>query len=921
MLILARALAVAACLLPLAVPAAADAALDLSHVRADVVEVEGNGDDVVGPGDRVTLRETVSTASALSGASATIFTPTPGVNLTVPTAPYAAAAAGAQSVNTRPFEAVLAANLPCGANLSFALAMAASEGDGGVNFTVPTGTVGPLKPNNGPVDRPIAAGATTDVNLDIAEVGRVKKLQVRIGSLTHPRLSDLSLQLVAPDGHVTVLAAAGTLAGTSLTSTTFADDGVSLNTVDPPYGARIAPVDPLADLVGRSLNGTWRLRVVDTGTGATGTLDSFALDASKAYCSGIPKARFAMDVSPPRISPGGTVKFDGGTSTDSGGSIVSYAWDLDGDGQFDDGTQPTAQRTYPVRGKYPVRLRVTDNDGLTDVETQNLAVTEPPTAAVTATPVNPMSGETVHLDASGSSDFEGPIVNYRWEIEDDLLGEHDTQGDPHLDVSFALSGSKAVKVTVTDEDGAEASKTIQVAVQDRPPTAALADPGLVIRDRQITLSAEASTDPEGGSLGYEWDLDGLPGYETSSNGLPTLDHTFTTSGPRTIGLKVTDDHGFTDTATVAIVVTRAPTAPVTATPNPVSLRRDVVLDVSGAVDPDDPNAVLTYEWDLDGNATDDFGASAPATQTTSWPTAGTRTVKVRVTDPSGAATVGTVDVVVRNMLPVATIAAAPIAPKVGEATQLSATGTDPDGTVVAYAWDLDGDGAYEKSTGTVPATSATFANAGNVTVGVRVTDDDGGTGVKTMTLTVATPPEDGGGDGDGGDGGTSTGGTSTGAGGGTTTGTTPPPGEQPAGPAPTEDEPTQPAGTPDPAPPTAERPFGAWVGGAAVQRTSGVVQKGLLVSCRSEVAVWCSLTATIAARDAKRLKLGRKDVVVAKTAVPVAEGTVVRLRLKLTAKARRALRGKGGVRVLVRAVAGAADGRKVALTRVVLLRR
>ncbi|MDQ3740565.1 MAG: hypothetical protein M3389_06430, partial [Actinomycetota bacterium] len=137
-----------------------------------------------------------------------------------------------------------------------------------------------------------------------------------------------------------------------------------------------------------------------------------------------------------------------------------------------------------------------------------------------------------------------------------------------------------------------------------------------------------------------------------------------------------------------------------------------------------------------------------------------------------------------------------------------------------------------------------------------------------------------------------------------------------------EDTPTEPAGGPD-GPgtgPTPERPFGAWLGGAAMQRTAQVVARGLLVSCRSEVAVWCSVTATVSARDAKRLKLGRKVTTVAKTALPVGEGQVTRTRLKLTAKARRALRGRTGIRVLVRAVARTADGREVALSRVVLLR-
>jgi hypothetical protein len=62
-------------------------------------------------------------------------------------------------------------------------------------------------------------------------------------------------------------------------------------------------------------------------------------------------------------------------------------------------------------------------------------------------------------------------------------------------------------------------------------------------------------------------------------------------------------------------------------------------------------------------------------------------------------------------------------------------------------------------------------------------------------------------------------------------------------------------------------------------------------------------------------------VTVAKSALPVPEGQVARKRIKLNAKARRALRSANGVRLLVRAVARSGDGREVALTRVVLLRR
>jgi PKD repeat protein len=897
---LARALALLACCLPLALPAAAHGALTLSHVKAEAVEVpgQGNGDDVVGPGDRIHLRERIGTATALSGASGVLFTPTPGVSLDVNSSPYAAAPAGGQSTNTRPFEAVLGSNLSCGANLSFALSVDAAGG---------TGSPGPALTVNGAAQA-IAQTGETAAKLTVPTAGRVKGMEVEIGSLTHPDLNDLRLEIVAPDGQSVVLAEAGTLHGTTMTGTVFGAGGYSITGALAPYTNRYAPAGDLGQLAGRALDGTWELRITDVAPGGgDGSLAAWSVAHRKAFCSGIPKAAFAMDADPPRINPGGTVKFDAAASADEGGSIKGYEWDLDGDGEFDDGTGPTAERTYPVRAKVPVALRVTDNDGLEDVETQTLAVTLPPTAKISATPTSPLTGETVRLSAAGSTDAEGGPLTYRWTVQDDEEPSRDTQGVDFLDTSFAQTGKKTVTVTVTDMDGAEATASMDIVVRNRPPVAAIAAPGRVDVGRPATLDASGSADPEKGPLGYHWNLDDKPDYETSSNGLPTLQHTFTEHGTKTVGLQVTDEHGATSTTTRTFVVTRPPVAVAQATPNPVSLRRDVTISAAGSNDPDQPGAALTYEWDVDGDADDDF-APGGLSVTTSWATAGTRTVKVRVTDPSGAKTVGTTDVVVRNMTPVAVLNAAPIAPKTGEATVLTATAMDPDGTVKRYQWDRDGDGQYELDTGHVPSATATFANAGNVTVGVRVTDDDDGIGTKTLVIAVA-PSAPAGGDGGGakppGD-----------------AGATPPPGDG-AGATPPGETPTQPAGELSPGDrfePTAARPFGAWLGGAAIQRTSHVLARGLLISCRSELAVWCSVDATISARDAKKLKLGRKRTTLVKTALPVPEGQVVRTRLKLPAKARRALRGTSGIRVVVRAVARTADGREVALSRVVLLR-
>lgn len=62
------------------------------------------------------------------------------------------------------------------------------------------------------------------------------------------------------------------------------------------------------------------------------------------------------------------------TSSDAEDAITGHAWDLDGDGQFDDSTGVTAARAFSAPGRYTVGLRVTDARGATDVESRIVTV-------------------------------------------------------------------------------------------------------------------------------------------------------------------------------------------------------------------------------------------------------------------------------------------------------------------------------------------------------------------------------------------------------------------------------------------------------------------------------------------------------------------------------------------------------------------
>ncbi|TCC64536.1 PKD domain-containing protein [Kribbella pittospori] len=80
-----------------------------------------------------------------------------------------------------------------------------------------------------------------------------------------------------------------------------------------------------------------------------------------------------------------TVTFDGTASNDADGDALTYAWDLDNDGQYDDSTASTVQHTYTTSGAAIARLKVTDSHGGTGTATTQINVANTaPTALITS---------------------------------------------------------------------------------------------------------------------------------------------------------------------------------------------------------------------------------------------------------------------------------------------------------------------------------------------------------------------------------------------------------------------------------------------------------------------------------------------------------------------------------------------------------
>ena len=90
-----------------------------------------------------------------------------------------------------------------------------------------------------------------------------------------------------------------------------------------------------------------------------------------------------------------------------------------------------------------------------------------------------------------------------------------------------------------------------------------------------------------------------------------------------------------------------------------------------------------------------------------------------------------------NRRPVARFTMAPNPVKLGVAVTFDgSTSSDPDGTIVKYEWDLDGNGTYELNSGSNPRVTRGYSTPGPVAVHLRVTDNLTGTDTETGTLNV-----------------------------------------------------------------------------------------------------------------------------------------------------------------------------------------
>ena len=168
--------------------------------------------------------------------------------------------------------------------------------------------------------------------------------------------------------------------------------------------------------------------------------------------------------------------FEWEPAADATTGIARYELRVDGELLQEVGPSACQAGVCRVQSPVPLReaahtwdVRAVDGAGLArESPTWRVAVGSAPTARLTVAPNPVLVGGTVVLDAGDSSDPDGPITRFEWDLDGDGGFERDTGAQGLTTMSYPVPGNVPVSVRVTDAVGRTAAAGSSVRVSEPP---------------------------------------------------------------------------------------------------------------------------------------------------------------------------------------------------------------------------------------------------------------------------------------------------------------------------------------------------------------------------------------------------------------------------------------------------------------------
>lgn len=242
----------------------------------------------------------------------------------------------------------------------------------------------------------------------------------------------------------------------------FSSPGIAAGT----YGLYVTVKDPTDYMV--------PLQLQITGRATTGVnLGSYFL-TNVTFSSGGTNQRPTVSAGPNQsiVQPEDEANLTG-TASDPDGTIASYLWtQVSGPSTAVLTPNNTANITVSsltTVGAYVFNLTVTDDDGETTSDDMTVNVAATPNVPPVANPGNPQTIQMPDLDAalsaSGSTDSDGTITGYLWFLfSGPTTVVFSANTSENTDVDFTDPGTYFIGLTVTDDDGLQDTRVMQITV-------------------------------------------------------------------------------------------------------------------------------------------------------------------------------------------------------------------------------------------------------------------------------------------------------------------------------------------------------------------------------------------------------------------------------------------------------------------------
>lgn len=440
------------------------------------------------------------------------------------------------------------------------------------------------------------------------------------------------------------------------------------------------------------------------------------------------------------------------TASDPDGTIVTILWEKKSGptATLANTNTLTLTGTNLVEGTYVFRITVTDDrDGTKtdEVNVQVLVANQAPVASAGADKSITLPTNQVTITGTGT-DTDGSVTTYAWTKVSGGAATLTNQNTATLTASGLVAGVYVFGLTVTDDDGATGYDEMKVTVNTgsvnvAPAVSAGADKTITLPTNTLTLTGTAS-DSDGSITSILWSKKSGPTVTLNNETTLTLLLSNLLAGTYTFTLRATDNNGVTSSDDVLVTVlpntVNLPPVANAGTNQFISLPTTTTSLTGLGSDPD--GTIVSVGWAKVTGPTVTLGATNVNTLTISNLVAGQYVFEFTVTDNLGASASDrvTVSVGATNISPIVSAGADKTITLPTSVITLTATASDPDGTIQAYGWtQVSGPlTATLSGASTATLTASALTTAGIYVFKVTVADLNGATASDEVTVYVET---------------------------------------------------------------------------------------------------------------------------------------------------------------------------------------